>query len=376
MEIISVFVLLGILGIGFFALKQLQQKGTVASLERLERLSREEAGQLRQEMTQTLLNFNESICQMVQGRLDKLNTDNAQKLEQMRAVVDEKLHETLEKRFNESFSLVSERLEKVHQGLGEMQNLAADVGGLKRVLSNVKARGTWGEVQLESLLSQMLDAHQYQKNVHIKESQEVVEFAILLPDNVWIPLDSKFPLEDYERLVQAQEHGDIEGVEHFGGELEKRVKQEAKRIKDKYIYPPKTTDFGILFLPTEGLYAEVIRRPGLVSEVQNKLRVSICGPSTLCAFLNSLQMGFKTLAIQKHSSEVWAVLREAKEEFVRYGDWVEKVRRQLETASKTLDEAERRTKAVHRRLKSVESKPETEVEGVNMSPPLLEQEEG
>jgi len=376
MEIISVFVLLGILGIGFFALKQLQQKGAVASLERLERLSREEAGQLRQEMTQTLLNFNESICQMVQGRLDKLNTDNAQKLEQMRAVVDEKLHETLEKRFNESFSLVSERLEKVHQGLGEMQNLAADVGGLKRVLSNVKARGTWGEVQLESLLSQMLDTHQYQKNVHIKESQEVVEFAILLPDNVWIPLDSKFPLEDYERLVQAQEHGDIEGVEHFGGDLEKRVKQEAKRIKDKYIYPPKTTDFGILFLPTEGLYAEVIRRPGLVSEVQNKLRVSICGPSTLCAFLNSLQMGFKTLAIQKHSSEVWAVLREAKEEFVRYGDWVEKVRRQLETASKTLDEAERRTKAVHRRLKSVESKPETEVEGVNMSPPLLEQEEG
>lgn len=376
MEIISVFVLLGILGIGFFALKQLQQKGAVASLERLERLSREEAGQLRQEMTQTLLNFNESICQMVQGRLDKLNTDNAQKLEQMRAVVDEKLHETLEKRFNESFSLVSERLEKVHQGLGEMQNLAADVGGLKRVLSNVKARGTWGEVQLESLLSQMLDTHQYQKNVHIKESQEVVEFAILLPDNVWIPLDSKFPLEDYERLTQAQEHGDIEGVEHFGGDLEKRVKQEAKRIKDKYIYPPKTTDFGILFLPTEGLYAEVIRRPGLVSEVQNKLRVSICGPSTLCAFLNSLQMGFKTLAIQKHSSEVWAVLREAKEEFIRYGDWVEKVRRQLETASKTLDEAERRTKAVHRRLKSVESKPETEVEGVNMSPPLLEQEEG
>ncbi len=376
MEIISVFALLGILGIGFFALKHLQQKGAVASLERLERLSREEAGQLRQEMTQTLLNFNESICQMVQGRLDKLNTDNAQKLEQMRAVVDEKLHETLEKRFNESFSLVSERLEKVHQGLGEMQNLAADVGGLKRVLSNVKARGTWGEVQLESLLSQMLDTHQYQKNVHIKESQEVVEFAILLPDNVWIPLDSKFPLEDYERLVQAQEHGDIEGVEHFGSDLEKRVKQEAKRIKDKYIYPPKTTDFGILFLPTEGLYAEVIRRPGLVSEVQNKLRVSICGPSTLCAFLNSLQMGFKTLAIQKHSSEVWAVLREAKEEFIRYGDWVEKVRRQLETASKTLDEAERRTKAVHRRLKSVESKPETEVEGVNMSPPLLEQEEG
>ena len=375
MEIGFIIGFLALLGGVFLALKHWQQKAAMASLERLERLSREEASQLRQEMTQTLLNFNDSLCQMVQGRLDKLNTDNAQKLDQMRAVVDEKLHESLEKRFNESFSLVSERLEKVHQGLGEMQNLAADVGGLKRVLSNVKARGTWGEVQLEGLLSQMLDAHQYQKNVHIKESQEVVEFAILLPDNVWIPLDSKFPLEDYERLVQAQEHGDVEGVEHFGQDLEKRVKQEAKRIKDKYIYPPKTTDFGILFLPTEGLYAEVIRRPGLVSEVQNKLRVSICGPSTLCAFLNSLQMGFKTLAIQKHSSEVWTVLSQAKEEFMRYGDWVEKVRRQLETASKTLDEAERRTKAVHRRLKSVESKPETEVEGVELSPPLLEQEE-
>lgn len=325
-------------------------------IERLERMMHADTKDLRQELGQSLLQFNDSIRKTVEERFDKLRQENAEKLELMRATVDEKLHTTLEKRLGESFSLVSERLEKVHQGLGEMQTLANDVGGLKRVLTNVKTRGTWGEVQLGNLLEQMLAPEQFVKNAHIDKSADVVEYAVKLPDgDVLIPIDSKFPIEAYDRLVQATEQGDSALVDSASVELERRIKLEAKRISDKYILPPKTTDFGIMFLPTEGLYAEVMRRVGLANELQSKYRICVAGPSTLGAFLNSLQMGFRTLAIQKRSGEVWQVLNEAKTEFEKYALWVEKVKKNIEMAHKTLDEAETRTRAVNRKLRSVET---------------------
>ncbi len=384
----ELYFILGFLGIMtlfiiFLTVKLMQlnlSKNNMSSdLARLEALNREESMRLRQELGQSLLQFNDSVRksvsdridmmrnentlnlnqmrQTVENKMDQMRTENTTKLEQMRSTVDEKLHDTLEKRISESFSLVSERLEKVHQGLGEMQSLASDVGGLKRVLTNVKARGTWGEVQLGALLEQMLSAEQFIKNAHIKENvQEVVEYAVKLPDgDVLIPIDSKFPIEDYERLITATDNGNINAIETAGNELEKRIKLEAKRIADKYIYPPKTTDFAIMFLPTEGLYAEIMRRPGIAADIQNKYRVSIAGPSTLGAFLNSLQMGFRTLAIQKRSGEVWQILNEVKVEFEKYAGWVEKVKKNIELAHKTLDEAERRTRAVNRKLKSVEN---------------------
>lgn len=333
------------------------QPSMVIDFERFERITREDAMNLRQELGQSLLQFNDSIRKTVEDRMDKMSTENNLKLEQMRSTVDEKLHDTLEKRLGESFSLVSERLEKVHQGLGEMQTLASDVGGLKRVLTNVKTRGTWGEVQLGSLLEQMLSPEQFVKNAHIQEnSAEAVEFAVKLPDgDVLIPIDSKFPIEDYDRLVIASENGDVAGIEFASNELEKRIKLEAKQISSKYIYPPKTTDFAIMFLPTEGLYAEIMKKPGLAAEIQTKFRISIAGPSTLGAFLNSLQMGFRSIAIQKRSGEVWQILNEAKTEFERYANWVEKVKRNIELAHKTLDEAETRTRAVNRKLRGVET---------------------
>ena len=328
-----------------------------SDLERLERLSREDAMNLRQELGQSLLNFSDSIRKTVEERLDKINRESADKLEKMRIIVDEKLNSTLEKRFNESFSLVSERLEKVHQGLGEMQNLASDVGGLKRVLTNVKTRGTWGEIQLGSLLEQMLSPDQYLKNAHIKENTtEVVEYAVRLPDgDVLIPIDSKFPIECFDRLILAAEKADAVALEAASTELEKAIKLQAKNISEKYILPPKTTNFAIMFLPTEGLYAEVMKRPGLAGEIQNKFRISITGPSTLGAFLNSLQMGFRTLAIQRRSGEVWQVLNEVKVEFEKYNVWVESVRQKIDQAHKTLDMAETRTRAVNRKLRSVET---------------------
>ncbi|MGN1062754.1 MAG: DNA recombination protein RmuC [Alphaproteobacteria bacterium] len=351
-------VILGLIVFLLFKLSLMEKAPSVtADLERLERLSREEAKSLRQELGQSLISFNDSIRKTVEERLDKMQADNAQKLEMMRSTVDEKLHTTLEKRLGESFSLVSERLEKVHQGLGEMQTLANDVGGLKRVLTNVKTRGTWGEVQLGSLLEQMLSPEQYVQNAHIKEnSSEVVEFAVRLPEgDVLIPIDSKFPVECYERLCEASEKADIAAIELASAELERAIKLQAKLIHDKYILPPKTTNFAIMFLPTESLYAEVMKRTGLAGEIQNKLRISITGPSTLGAFLNSLQMGFKTLAIQKRSSEVWQVLSEAKNEFEKYGEWVSSVKQKLEQAGKILDNAETRTRAVNRKLRGVES---------------------
>lgn len=336
-----------------------------AEIERLERISREDAKALRQELAQSLLQFNDSIRQSVETQLTKMSTENASKLEQMRETVDEKLHVTLEKRLGESFSQVSERLEKVHQGLGEMQLLASDVGGLKRVLTNVKTRGTWGEVQLGSLLEQMLSPDQFVKNAHIQEgSAEVVEFAVKLPDgDVLIPIDSKFPIEDYERLIEASDKGDVAQIEFASNELEKRIKLEAKRISSKYIYPPKTTDFAIMFLPTEGLYAEVMKKPGLSSEIQTKYRISIAGPSTLGAFLNSLQMGFRSFAIQKRSGEVWKTLSEVKTEFEKYLAWIEKVKRNLEQAYKTIDEADTRTRAVARKLRGVTENTNAEIDG-------------
>lgn len=336
-----------------------------SEIERLERISREDAKALRQELAQSLLQFNDSIRQSVEMQLNKMTTENSQKLEQMRETVDEKLHVTLEKRLGESFSQVSERLEKVHQGLGEMQLLASDVGGLKRVLTNVKTRGTWGEVQLGSLLEQMLSPDQFVKNAHIQEgSAEVVEFAVKLPDgDVLIPIDSKFPIEDYERLIEASDKGDISQIEFASNELEKRIKLEAKRISGKYIYPPKTTDFAIMFLPTEGLYAEVMKKPGLSNEIQTKYRISITGPSTLGAFLNSLQMGFRSFAIQKRSGEVWKTLSEVKTEFEKYLAWIEKVKRNLEQAYKTIDEADTRTRAVARKLRGVTENTTAEIDG-------------
>lgn len=300
----------------------------------------------------------------LEQRIQALQADNAAKLEEMRKTVDEKLHATLEHRLGESFKLVSDRLEKVHQGLGEMQQLAVGVGDLKRVLTNVKTRGTWGEVQLEMLLEQVLTPEQYAKNVEtVPGTGERVEFAISLPgkadDNkpVWLPIDAKFPKEQYERLVEASENADAEGVAVAGRELERAMRTEAKTIAEKYLSPPLTTDFAILFLPTEGLYAEVMRRPGLADELQRNYRVSIAGPSTLSALLNSLQMGFRTLVLEKRSSEVWQVLGAVKTEFNKFGDVLAKTKATLESAAKNIENAEVRTRQMTRKLKSVEALP-------------------
>jgi DNA recombination protein RmuC len=297
----------------------------------------------------------------LETRLAAIQQDNAAKLEQMRATVDEKLQSTLETRLGQSFQLVSERLEAVQRGLGEMQALAAGVGDLKRVLTNVKTRGTFGEVQLGALLEQILVAEQYDSNVAtVPGSAERVEFAIRLPGAedgtpVWLPIDAKYPVEDYQRLLEAQDAADAEGVISAGKALELRVREEAKRIRSKYVAPPHTTDFAILFLPTEGLYAEVIRRPGLSDQLQRDHRVTVAGPTTLTALLNSLQMGFRTLAIEKRSSEVWQVLGAVKNEFGKFGVVLEKTRKQLDTVRNSIDSAGIRTRAIERKLRGVET---------------------
>ena len=294
--------------------------------------------------------------------LEKLRQGNEAKLEKMRETVDEKLQGTLEKRLGESFSLVSERLEQVQKGLGEMQTLASDVGGLKRVLTNVKSRGGWGEVQLARQLEDVLTQDQYAENVAtIPGSSERVEFAVKLPGRdetdapLWLPIDSKFPQEDYERLLTAQEQGDIAAIEAAGRDIERAVLIQAKNISSKYVEPPHTTDFGIMYLPTEGLFAEVMRRPGLTTKLQNEHRIVVVGPTTLTALLTSLQMGFRTLAIEKRSSEVWKVLSAAKTEFQKYGQVWDKLGKQLKTVQNTVDEAGRRTRAVERKLRDVET---------------------
>ncbi len=290
--------------------------------------------------------------------LQQIQKDNAEKLEKMRQTVDEKLHATLEKRLGESFKLVSERLENVQKGLGEMQTLANGVGDLKKVLTNVKTRGTWGEVLLGNLLEQILTPEQYAANVATKKTSERVEFAIKLPGQgeapVWMPIDSKFPKEDYERLLAAQEAGHAEDAHAAGRALEDRVKKFAQDICEKYISPPQTTDFGMMFLPSEGLYAEVIRRTALMELLQRQYRVLVTGPSVLAAFLNSLQMGFRTLAIQKRSSEVWEILGAVKTEFGRYGELMNKVKEKLEQAGKTIEETQVRSRAIYKQLRGVE----------------------
>ncbi len=308
----------------------------------------------------------------VESQLKEIQDKNEKKLEEMRQTVDEKLHETLEKRLGESFKLVSDRLEAVREGLGEMRNLAVGVGDLKKVLTNVKTRGTWGEIQLENLIEQILSRDQYEKNVAKKKgSGDRVEFAIKMPgrsenkDGIcWLPLDAKFPMEDYQRLLAAQELGDIVLIEETSKALEARIRGEAKSIFDKYIDPPNTTDVAILFLPIEGLFAEVLRRPGLFERLQNDFKVIIAGPTTLTAILNSLHMGFRTLAIEKRSSEVWSLLGAVKAEFGKFGDVLEKTQKKLQEASNTIEDASKRTRVIERKLKSVETN--TDGEQVNL----------
>ena len=339
-------------------------------------------------LQQTLGNLTESNAQRMlevrntlETKIRDLQSDNAKRLEEMRQTVDEKLHATLETRLSESFRQVSDRLEKVHQGLGEMQQLAIGVGDLKRVLTNVKTRGTWGEVQLEMLLEQVLTVDQYAKNVEtIAGSGARVEFAIKLPGVVdggpplWLPIDAKFPKEQYERLLEAAELADAEGVARAGAELERAVRVEAKTICEKYVSPPQTTDFAILFLPTEGLYAEVMRRPGLADDLQRSLRVTIAGPSTLSALLNSLQMGFRTLALEKRSSEVWQVLGAVKTEFTKFGDVLATTKATLEKAAKNIESAEVRSRQMARKLKSVEALP-SEAAQLMLGPDRLDSED-
>ena len=299
----------------------------------------------------------------LEGRLRELQADNAETLEQMRATVDEKLHATLETRLTESFGNVATMLAQVHQGLGDMHKLAADVGGLQRVLTNVKSRGVFGEVQLAGLLEQVFAPDQYASNVAtIPGSNERVEFAVRFPGStsdavVWLPIDAKFPREDYERLLDAQERADLDGARAAGDALERRVRQEAARICQKYVGAPHTTDFAILFLPTEGLYAEVLRRPGLVESLQRDCRIAVAGPTTLLALMTSFQMGFRTLAIEKRSSEVWRTLATVKSEFGKFGDALDAVKKKLVEAGNKIDETSRRSRAMGRALRDVEVLP-------------------
>jgi DNA recombination protein RmuC len=304
----------------------------------------------------------ELIRNTVEQRLTELQKDNNQKLEKMRETVDEKLQSTLEKRLAQSFQSVSERLEQVHKGLGEMQHLAVGVGDLKKVLSNVKTRGTWGEVQLGNLLEQILTKDQYQANVVTKkDSKDIVEYAIKLPgkdknlNHIWLPIDAKFPIEDYQRLLDAEDTNDRLAIDAANKAIEKRLKDEGKKIKTKYIDPPNTTDFAILFIPIEGLYAQVLKLPGLVDFIQREYRVMITGPTTITAILNSLQMGFRTLAIEKQSSEIWQTLSEVKTEFGRFGEILERTQKKLQEASNQIDAGATRARAIERKLKNVDT---------------------
>jgi len=321
------------------------------------------------------------IRETLEKQLAQLQTTNAAKLDEMRATVDEKLQSTLQTRLGESFKQVADRLEQVHKGLGEMQTLAQGVGDLKHLLTNVKTRGIFGEAQLASLLEQVLVVDQYAAQVATRPgSKNVVDFAIKLPgtsahgEPLWLPIDAKFPNEDYERLLDAQGRADVLGAEAAGKALEVRIRLEAKSIADKYVEPPHTTDFAILFLPTEGLYAEVLRRPGLMQALQREHRITLAGPTTLLAMLSSLQMGFRTLALEKRSSEVWQVLGAVKTEFGKFGDVLAKVKSQTETVLKTLDSAETRSRAMGRALKQVEALPEPQVPTLILIDPDLDRD--
>jgi DNA recombination protein RmuC len=379
-------------------------EGRVAVLERgqerVERTVREEiaqsrsdtsreSAQLRDEVRATLKQTGDSMDQRldrfasqiaelsrrVDAKLQAIQEDNARRLETMRQTVDEKLQGTLERRLGESFKLIGDRLEAVHAGLGEMRALASGVGDLRKVLSNVKVRGTWGEIQLGNLLAEMLAPEQYVTNVATKpRAAERVEFAIRLPggedgEEVLLPIDSKFPMEDYQRLVDASERGDADAVDRCARQLEQRIRQCAQDVCAKYLNPPHTTDFGILFLPTEGLYAEVVRRSGLIEALQREHRVAVAGPTTLAALLNSLQLGFKTLAIQKRSSEVWQVLAAVKTEFGKFGEVIEAVDKKLVEASQKLGAVGTRSRAIERRLRAVQELPPSEAQAVLLREP-------
>jgi len=319
---------------------------------------RDQSGGMEQ-LRESVANRLEHVRTTVDQRLQAIQTENAQKLEKMRETVDEKLQSTLEARLGESFRIVSERLEQVHRGLGEMQNLAAGVGDLKRVLSNVTTRGAWGEVQLENLLTQMLSPEQFERNFSPAGNAERVEFAIRLPgpgsSPVWLPVDAKFPAETYQRLVAAAEQGSASEVERCSRELETVIRSCARAFSGKYLLPPRTTDFGILFMATEGLYAEALRRPGLAESLQRDFRVVLSGPTTFAALLNSLQMGFRTLAIQQRSGEVWKLLGDVKVQFGKYADVLANIRKRLDQAVQTVDDAAVRTRAIERKLKDVET---------------------
>jgi DNA recombination protein RmuC len=311
----------------------------------------------------------EAVRVTVEQRLDALRTDNTAKLEQMRATVDEKLQATLEQRLGESFKIVSDRLEQVHRGLGEMQTLATGVGDLKRVLTNVKSRGGWGEVQLGALLEEMLSPGQFAQNVATRPgSREVVEYAVRLPGRgddgtpCWLPIDAKFPLDDYQRLQDAIEHADVGAVEASRKALEAFFKAEARKIRDKYVAPPHTTDFAILFVPTEGLYAEAVSRAGLADTLQREFKVMLAGPMNLAAMLNSLQLGFRTLAIEQRSTEVWRVLGAVKTEFGKFGEILAKTKEKLDQVGRTLDDAGRKSTTIARKLRDVEALPEADAD--------------
>ena len=379
------YVLVGVLGSALLAtvvfllsrLGQRDDRAVLGKVELLERAQEREERMLREEMARSreenanaskaqreeLTKSLESVRSIVDLRLKELQRDNAQQIDRMRATVDEQLQGTLEKRLGESFKLVSERLELVHRGLGAMQQLASDVGGLQKVLANVKTRGGWGEVQLGALLEQVLTSDQFARNVKTRDdSAENVEFAIKLPGDengapVWLPIDAKFPTEDYQRLVAAQEKGDVDLVESAIKSLETQLKKSARDICSKYINPPRTTDFALMFLATEGLYAEAIRRVGLVEQVQRDCRVVFAGPTTLVALLNSLQMGFRTLAIQKRSSEVWNLLAGVKTEFGKFGEALSGVKDKLDQAAKKMEDVDVRSRAIARKLRDVEELP-------------------
>lgn len=342
------------------ALTEDARKARQEGAQQQQRHSETLATQLRELSTRNEARIGEMRATLEQ-QLQSLQADNAQKLEQMRATVDEKLHATLETRLTESFANVQTMLMQVHQGLGDMSKLATDVGGLQRLLTNVKSRGIFGEVQLAGLLEQVFAPEQYASNVvTIPGSSERVEFAVRFPGSsddgvVWLPIDAKFPREDYERLLDAQERNDADAARAAGDALERRVREEAKRIRSKYVSPPHTTEFAVLFLPTEGLYAEALRRPGLFEALQRDLRITLAGPTTLLALLTSLQIGFRTVAIEKRSAEVWRILEKAKNEFGKFGDVLDKVKDKLDQASKQIEQTGVRTRAIERSLREVDT---------------------
>ncbi len=381
--------------LGVMSARQQEQLAAVlGALQQMDESARAGSSRLREEVGATLKGVGDSVVRTmgelsaaqkvqldavttqvgtlattVEGKLERIRSDNTEKLEQVRQTVDEKLQGVLEQRLGESFRSVSAQLEQVHRGLGEMQTLASGVGDLKKVLANVKVRGTWGEMQLGKLLAEVLAPEQYAANVATNEYSGMrVEYAIRLPGHdlgpVWLPIDAKFPLEDYQRLIDAQEAGDLDAADAAARQMEQRVRASAKEICVKYLNPPETTDFAIMFLPTEGLYGEVVRRPGLLDALQRESRVIVAGPITLWAILNSLQMGFRTLAIQQRSSEVWKVLGGVKTEFAKFGEVLAKVKKKLESASREMDQADRRTRAIERQLRDVQELPAEAADGI------------